>query len=114
MNYFTIRNTVILALVQVGVVVAGVLAAGAAYKWYATFNLKPPSLTALLADYGLLALVLPLAWVALALQALRRGEDWDDRKLLAIWSGILLLLLLLLGVGYVAVRPLLRLIGGLG
>jgi len=61
-TYFTTRNTVILALVQVGVIVLGVLAAGAAHKWYTTFNMRLPSSTILVAEYGFLALVLPLAW----------------------------------------------------
>ena len=38
MNFFTTRNLVILALVQIGVVTAGVLAAGASAKWYDTFQ----------------------------------------------------------------------------
>ena len=112
MEYFTLRNTAIMGLAQVGVIVAGVLAAGACHKWYATLGLSPPSSTALLAEYGFLALVLPVVWVTLAVQALRRTTDSGAPQWLAVSSGVVLLLLLLLGIGYAAVQPLLRLLGG--
>src|SRR5262249_15489782 len=71
-EYFTVRNTVILALVQVGVIVAGVLAARACQKWSATLAFPVRRPTALLAEYGFLALALPLAWAAAALYVQRR------------------------------------------
>ena len=42
MNFFTARNLVILALIQIGVVTAGVLAAGVSVKWITEFNLHGP------------------------------------------------------------------------
>jgi hypothetical protein len=111
-EYFTLRNTAILGLAQVGVIVAGVLAAGACHKWYATFGLRPPSSTALLAEYGFLALVLPVVWVMMAVQALRRTTNPGALQWLAFPSGIVLLLVLLLGIGYAVVQPFLRLLGG--
>ena len=114
MEYFTTRNTVILALVQVGVVVLGVLAAGASCKWSTTFNMRLPSSTILVAEYGFLALVLPLAWVTVALLTMRRGAESENAKPLVFYSGILLLLVLLLSVGCAGVRPLAWLLGVFG
>jgi hypothetical protein len=112
-EYFTVRNTVILALTQVGVLVAGVLTAGACQKWKATFHFPAHRGTELLAEYGFLALVLPLAWAAAALYLLRRSEDPGAAGVTAFSSGVLLLVLLL-GVVYAAVAPLCRMIGFFG
>jgi hypothetical protein len=109
MEYFTKRNTVILGLVQGGVVGAGVLAAGVYLKWCAMGNARPSALPGLLAEYGVLALVVPLAWVAIALW-MQRNED-PEVKVLAFASGILLVLLLLVGVVYATVVPFVRLMG---
>jgi hypothetical protein len=105
---FSTRNTVILGLTQMGVIAAGVLAAGACCKWHTGFNLTPPSFTTLVADYGLVALVLPVVWTAVALRTL----DWDDAgpKFLAFCSGFVVLALLLVGVWVGAVGPLVRLL----
>jgi hypothetical protein len=110
MEYFTTRNTVIAALVQVGVIVGGVLAAGACIKWYSTFGLTPFRSTTLLAEYGLLALVLPLVWVTIALRAQQRSHRDEEPSIIAFLLGILLLLLLLGAVWYSAARPLFRLL----
>jgi hypothetical protein len=115
MDYFTTRNTVILALVQVGVIVFGVLTAGAAVKWYTTLIfLRPPTATICLAEYGALALVLPVGWLTAALRMKRRGADTDSAQWIIFSSGILLLLVLLLGVVYAAVGPLFRLMASGG
>jgi hypothetical protein len=98
-----------LALTQVGVIVAGALGAGACHKMYTTFSLRPPPATALAAEYGFLALALPLAWVVVALESARRGGEYRG---LAGWvfpSGIALLLVLLLGAWQAAAWPFLRL-----
>jgi hypothetical protein len=114
MDFFTRRNMAIVGLFQVGVIVAGVLAAGVTHKWFTTFNARLPSSTILLAEYGFLALVLPVVWIAVALLALRREDDPDSESVrwLAFLSGIVVLLLLLLGIVYAVVSPWLRLFGG--
>src|SRR5689334_10213544 len=109
--YFTIRNTAILALVQIGVIVAGVLGAGACHKWYTTFGLRTPAATALVCEYGFVALVLPVVWIVVALEALRR-EDAEEFRVAAFCAGILLLVLLVVGVIHTAAQPLLRLLVG--
>jgi hypothetical protein len=109
-QYFTLRNTAIMGLVQVGIVVAGVLGAGAVHKWYTTVGLSPPSPTALLSQYGYLALGLPIAWTALALVALYRCDPAEDNGFLPVTSGVALLVLCLFGTWYGAVSPFLRLL----
>jgi hypothetical protein len=108
---FTIRNTVILALFQIGVIGTGVLGSAACYKWYITFGLPPPLMTTIVAEYGFFGLMLPVIWSAFAFRALSRGEEAVRLKWVSICAGIALLFLLLLFVGYVAARPLLRLLG---
>jgi hypothetical protein len=110
MEFFTKRNMVILALVQVGVVVLGSLAAGASHKWYTTFNMKLPSGTELLADYGFFGLAVPLIWVTWALLTLLRAEDPDALLPPVIYSGLFVLLVLLWVVLYAGVGPLFRLL----
>jgi uncharacterized membrane protein YdcZ (DUF606 family) len=111
MGYFTKRNMVIVALFQVGVIVAGVLAAGATHKWHTTFNARLPQATTVLAEYGFVALVLPVAWVTAALTLPRRSEDPGAAAVVAFASGIVVLLVLLVVVGHAAIRPWLRLVG---
>jgi hypothetical protein len=110
-DYFTTRNTVIVALVQVGVIVAGVLAAGACQRWYTGANLDPPAAVDVLADYGFVALVLPVAWVVIALRVRQRSED-PFIRMFAFGSGIGLALLLALVFGQIVVRSLLHPPGG--
>jgi hypothetical protein len=112
-SYFTVRNAVIVALTQVGIIVIGVLAAGACHKWHTTFGVKSPIATEVVAEYGFLALGLPVVWVAAALLALRRSEEREEPEwaAFAFFSGLLALVLLLVGVGYASFGPLFRIMG---
>jgi hypothetical protein len=103
MDYFTVRNTVILALVQVGVITTGVLAAGATRKWYTSFRMSLPQTTIWLAEYGWLAMVLPLLWVTVALVILNDKGSSDERRLGAVFGGVALLIFLLAAVFFYAV-----------
>jgi hypothetical protein len=106
----TLWYLAVLALTQAGVIVAGVLAAGACHKLYVTASLLAPPATAFAAEYGFLALVLPLAWVVVALGSVRRGGECRG---LAGWvfpTGIALLVLLILGAWRAGFEPLLRLL----
>lgn len=109
MDFFTLRNATILALTQAGVVVAGVLAAGAAFKWFVTLEMTPPRAMVFVTEWGFAALLLPLAWIALAVRALRR-DDENGRGLVAL-TGPLLLAVLIGAAWHTAVRPWLRLFG---
>lgn len=94
MDYFTRRNVAILALLQIGVIAFGVLAAAVTLKWHATFRIFNADAARRWADYGWFAMLLPIAWAALAAYILE-GEAWSDRaKVVAFLSGILLLVAL--------------------
>ncbi len=94
MNYFTRRNVAILALLQIGVIVFGVLAAGVTLKYHAEFKVFDADSARLWVNYGWFALPLPIIWVILAAYILA-GEEWSDRiKLCAFFSGVVLLAIL--------------------
>jgi hypothetical protein len=96
MSYFTTRNVVILALVQIGVCTLGVLAAAVSLKWHADFRMAQPTGLRYVAGYGWFALLLPVAWAAITLHLLRREEGSEGAKVLAVLSGVLLLAALVL------------------
>ncbi len=109
MNFFTARNLVILALVQMGVVTAGILAAGAYVKWMTEFHLCGPLRELeLICDFGWIALALPILWSSVALWEFRRETDDDSRKMAVVLAGWLLLGLLLFASWYYSVGPWLR------
>ena len=67
MNFYTTRNLVILALVQIIVITLGVLAAGTCWKCMTQFNMVGPLRELeLICDFGWLAFALPIIWVTLA------------------------------------------------
>ena len=114
MDYFSARNAVILALLPTGAVVTGVLGTGAVHKWYAQFNMALPAMTTYACAYGFVALVVPVIWAVLALAVLRH-KDEDATPCLAIFlTGVIVLLLLLVGVYQAAAQPLLHLFCGCG
>jgi len=114
MNFYTARNLVILALVQMGVVTAGVLAAGASVKWMTEFGLQGPlGELEFICDFGWIALLFPIAWATVALWEFRRETDDDSRKVAILIAGLLLLALLLYGSWHWSLFSWLRICGGL-
>ena len=110
MNFFTVRNTVILALVQIGVIALGVLAAGASWKWMDQFNMCGPLRELqFICDFGWIALALPLIWVTLTLWELRKESEDDTRKTILVFAGWLLLAVLIFGSWHYALSPWVRL-----
>jgi len=105
MPLFTITNTVLIAIMQVGVIVAGVLAAGASQKWWMTNEAPTPYLTTLLLRHGVLALTIPLAWSVLAVSLRRRPDISDGLKTLTFLAGILILIALAVIIVYAIARP---------
>jgi len=102
---FTIRNTVRVAIMQVGVLVAGILASGLCHRLAFINGLPMPWPAAGLYNYGLLGFSLPLVWATAALMVLRRPELSDELKSLVFLSGILLLVALGAFVVYADVTP---------
>jgi hypothetical protein len=103
---YATKNIVMIALMQVGVIVAGVLGAGTSWKWLTSFNPLPaPAGMVLLMNYGASALILPLVWAILVLRLRGRATISEDMKNLACFSGVLLLLALGIGMGYIILSP---------
>ena len=98
----TIRNIVLVTLLQIGVVVIGVPAAGLARK---AGVLAIPSLTAWLITYGVALLAIPLAWGILLSWLHQRPGLPEEMKSLAFLSGIVVLLALCAFIGYAVVVP---------
>ena len=86
------RNTVLVALMQVAVIVGGVLGAGLFYQTAAVANLPPPRPILLLVTDGGFGLGLPLVWATVALLVRRRPEVSDELKQLLHWLGMALLI----------------------
>jgi hypothetical protein len=102
----TTRNLVIVALLQVGVIVGGVLAAVTSRRWHAVLGHLPPSqAAAFLADYGFLLLVVPAVWIALALWVRTRSDDAQGPSRIAFWTGIGILALLVIFVVRTVIVP---------
>jgi hypothetical protein len=104
----TIRNTVVVAIMQVGVIVAGVLAAGVCHRMSVGDHTTMPFLALALYSYGVLGLLIPLAWVTGAVVLQLRANISDSVKVLMFWLGILLLISLAIFVFCVDAPPLLR------
>ena len=115
MQFFTARNLVILALVQIGAITAGVLAAGVSVKWMTEFNLcGPRGELEYICDFGWVALAIPVVWASVALWEFRRETEDDSRKLAIALAGWLLLALLIYGSWHYSVWPGVRLWRGCG
>lgn len=114
MDFFSKRNAVILALTQVVVIALGVLSAGCCHKWYTTCSLRPPTETTLWADYGPLAMMVPLAWVVTALRVQQQKDDTRGVLFLVYCAGVLGLFLGLVIAWQAGLGPLLHLTVGCG
>ena len=93
---FTVRNTVILAVMQVGVIVAGTLGAGICHKLEFLWHMPMPGATAIFYSYGVLGFLIPLTWGTIALVVERRTNLTDDFKGTVFASGIIILIALAL------------------
>lgn len=102
---FSVRNAVLVAIMQVGVIVAGILAAGLVFKAWTSMNAPLPLPAAMLVNYGVLGFAIPLTWSIVALFLRGRSEVSDDLKNLAFWLGVLVLLALGFFVVYADLSP---------
>jgi len=102
---FTIYNATLVAIMQVGVIVAGVLASGLWHKFATSDGLAMPAPAGLLYSYGLLGFVIPLAWLAMAMVIRRSQMISDDLKSLTFWLGVLVLVSLAIFMIYADVSP---------
>ena len=102
---FSIKNAVYVAIMQVGIIVIGVLAAGLCYKAQADMGVRFPAAYMLLLNHTVMFLAIPLVWITVVLWIRSRPETSDDVKNLAFWSGVLLIISLVIFVFYADVTP---------
>ncbi|HEV2331239.1 MAG TPA: hypothetical protein VGY56_20855 [Verrucomicrobiae bacterium] len=101
----SIRNTVVVALLQVGVMVVAVLAAGICHRVWATSGMALPTPVSLLYNYGVAGLLIPLAWAAGATALQIRSGVSDDLRVLMFWLGVVILIALAIFAVYADVSP---------
>jgi hypothetical protein len=104
----SIRNIVVLALMQAGVIVVGVLAAGLCHRVYTSNGMEVPGPVAALYNFGVIGLLIPLAWVTGAVSLQLRATVSDNAKVLVFWTGILILVVLVVFVIWTDVPLLIR------
>ena len=110
----SIRNTVVVAILQVGVIVVGVLAAGLCHRVWMSRDWPPPPLIALLYNHGIAGLVIPLAWIIGAATLHTRPGVSDDVRALMFWMGVLVLVALIFFALYADVSPWLQFLRNAG
>jgi len=110
---FTIRNAVLVAVMQVGVIVAGVLASGFWFKFSTSSNMQMPFQASLLFNYGIAGFVIPFSWLIFALLLRARPGLSDEIKGLAFGFGVLILIGLAFFVLYADVSPCFRIMWSL-
>lgn len=111
---FTIYNATLVAVMQVGVIVAGVLASGLWHKFATSSGMAMPTPAGLLYSYGMVGFLIPFAWLTLALLLRRSPVVSDDVKGLSFGFGILVLIALALFVIYADVSPVFRIMWRMG
>jgi hypothetical protein len=102
---FTIYNTTLVAVMQIGVIVVGVLASGLWHRFSTVNNMAMPFPAGLLYSYGMIGFVIPFAWLTCALLLRRSPVISDDMKGLAFGFGIIVLVGLVVFVLYANVSP---------
>ena len=100
---FTVRNAVLVALMQVGVIVAGVLLVAASRPRFDDMNC-PPSIY-WVAVYGPVALVVPLLWILIVMVLRQRPGVTERARKRAFYSGIIIVLVLGLGIAGAIIVP---------
>ena len=110
---FTIYNATLVAVMQVGVIVAGVLASGLWHKFATTSNMAMPFPAGLLYSYGMVGFLIPFAWLTFALLLRRSPVVSDDVKGLGFGLGIFVLIALAIFVLYADVSPVFRIMWSL-
>jgi hypothetical protein len=105
----TYKNITYLGLIQVGVIVAGVLAAGVTFKYFDTFGIATPYWTRIGLGYGFFMLAVPVLWITVALIVQHRDQTGDAPEAVTYLSGVVVLLLLMVGAFQAAALPWVRL-----
>lgn len=105
---FTVYNATLVAVMQVGVIVAGVLASGLWHKFATVNRMEMPFPASLIYHYGIVGFAIPIIWIICALLLRGRENVSDETKSLAFWFGVLILIGLLIFAIYANVSPCFR------
>ncbi len=101
----SIRNIVVVTIMQVAVIVVGVLAAGICHKVFLDHNVAMPSPAAVLYWHGVIGLLIPVTWGMGTVVLHLRTSASDGIKTLAFWLGVLILILMVAFILYADVTP---------
>jgi len=101
----SIKNIVIVAISQVGVIVFGVLGAGVFHKESTLTGVLMPGPVLMLYRFGFIGLAIPLAWSIGAVVLQLRADVSDDIRTLMFALGILVLVALGIFCLYADVSP---------
>jgi hypothetical protein len=111
---FTIYNATLVAVMQVGVIVAGVLASGLWHKFTTESRMDMPFPASLIYLYGTIGFAIPLVWITCALLLLSRDKTSDEIKRLGFLVGVLILVALVIFMAYANVSPCFRIMWHIG
>ena len=107
---FTIYNATLVAVMQVGVIVAGVLASGLWHKFATASGMAMPNPAGFVHSYGMVGFFIPLAWLAFAMLVRRSPDISDGLKELTFWLGVAVLISLTIFMIYANVSPWFRIL----
>ena len=110
---FTIKNAAYVAIMQVWVIVIGMLTSGLWYVFSISSVMKMPFQAALLFNYGIVGLTIPLTWITGALIIRSRPEIPNVIKRLTFLFGVLVLIWLVIFVVHSNMEPFLDNVGSL-
>ena len=102
---FTTQNAVKLALMQIGVIVAGILAAGIGYHAVNEMGGTVPVSTVFLVHFGFWLLALPLGWIIVAMRLRNHPGISDGFKTTAFLVGIVMVVLIALLALHAGITP---------
>ena len=102
-----------MGLLQIGTIVVGVLAAGAACKLWSISGLRIHYIE-FASEYGFLFLAVPLIWITAAMFVQGRDDVSDFPEALTFYSGVLILVVLLIVAWNAGVSPMFRGLNGGG
>lgn len=101
----SIRNILVVTIMQVAVIVVGVLGAGVCNRVFTDHNTALPGPAAVLYWHGVIGLLIPAAWGIGTVVLHLRTNVPDGIKTLAFWLGVLLLLVMTAFILYADVSP---------
>ena len=101
----SIRNILVVTIMQIAVIVVGVLAAGICHKVFTNHEVAMPPPAAALYWHGVVGLLIPATWGIGTVVLHLRTNVSDGIKTLAFWFGILILIVMTIFILYADVTP---------